>query len=722
MSDSLPDEIISEILSPALKVPEHLFSDLSRTSPFAKYSVSTSSILLVCKSWLRVATPLLYNVVILRSKAQSRALHDALKLNPELGRFIRRLRVEGGFGNPLQLILKSSTNLTDIFLSLDIHSSDSTAGLVAGLPLINPARLLIFDFEDNRLRNKAVLQLRQALSNAIASKWTNLHTLLLPFAYFTGVAASYGPMIASSNSLKVVSFPHTLTRPTLLDELSTLAKLPTLEAIEIRNRPVKTPLKSKPYATQDDRLKSLLRWAKPYVREPIIPKRVYRLTVQPALDPTFQPMQSIPQDVSDAIWLRILRFAMLAPILKLINPPPGAQAKAEKADLARRAGYLQVSKTFYRLASPYLYRHIKIPERLLQPLAETIDASPALGKHISTIEVFRSWREGPLVGLTRILQHTSSLERVLLPVEMGRHLEWSAFLMLSEHSGATLRELSARVEAVGVGVGESRSPAVLEKFTALARMAWNTLQRTADPTRNIFSNRARAQAPSSPYFDLTQAISSAGLPALTFLILRASDMCPVLTKFDLPNLKRLSIRGSNTIRVYSSPPHVGEMELALFLNKHGSKLIGLATDSDSPLVNRASLLVFCPNITSFECKMDEKTCHLGTAPPAAPSTFQHAHIEKLEVKLAMWQPKAEKSWDAIISSKDFQDALTRLPALREIRIFEAVWPTVEREIAKSAYVKWAETLSARGIKVADKAGKEWHPRLKATGRSGVRGG
>ncbi|KAJ7768923.1 hypothetical protein B0H16DRAFT_1781115 [Mycena metata] len=59
MSPHLPDEIVSEILSPALKVSEGKFSDNeSQVSPFASPSVSSSAALVVCKAWLRVATPL----------------------------------------------------------------------------------------------------------------------------------------------------------------------------------------------------------------------------------------------------------------------------------------------------------------------------------------------------------------------------------------------------------------------------------------------------------------------------------------------------------------------------------------------------------------------------------------------------------------------------------------------------------------------------------------
>ncbi|KAJ7177655.1 hypothetical protein C8R46DRAFT_1187964 [Mycena filopes] len=76
----LPDEIISEILSSALKVSDERFPGTSDVSPFAKYELSTSAYLVtvVCKDWLRVVTPLLYNVVVLRSRSQVNALEKVL--------------------------------------------------------------------------------------------------------------------------------------------------------------------------------------------------------------------------------------------------------------------------------------------------------------------------------------------------------------------------------------------------------------------------------------------------------------------------------------------------------------------------------------------------------------------------------------------------------------------------------------------------------------------
>ncbi|KAJ7630254.1 hypothetical protein FB45DRAFT_747309, partial [Roridomyces roridus] len=88
--------------------------------PLTAAGYSSSTYLLVRKSWLRVDTSLLYNVVILRTTAKANALSNVLLNNPEIGPFIRKLRVEGGFGSAMLRILGNSPNITDLFLSLII--------------------------------------------------------------------------------------------------------------------------------------------------------------------------------------------------------------------------------------------------------------------------------------------------------------------------------------------------------------------------------------------------------------------------------------------------------------------------------------------------------------------------------------------------------------------------------------------------------------------------
>ncbi|KAJ7909470.1 hypothetical protein B0H13DRAFT_1559103, partial [Mycena leptocephala] len=78
---------------------------------------SSSNYLRVCKAWLCVSTPLLYKVVILRTTTQAEALKVVVQSNNEFGLFIRKLRVEGGFGDSMHT-LKYAPNITDLFLTL----------------------------------------------------------------------------------------------------------------------------------------------------------------------------------------------------------------------------------------------------------------------------------------------------------------------------------------------------------------------------------------------------------------------------------------------------------------------------------------------------------------------------------------------------------------------------------------------------------------------------
>ncbi|KAJ7139328.1 hypothetical protein C8R44DRAFT_764254 [Mycena epipterygia] len=176
MADRAPDEIISEILSGLLKHPDEVFSDYSEKPLLARYSSSTY--LLVCKAWLRVSTPLLYNVVILRTTAQAEALAAVLQSNKEFGLFIRKLRVEGGFGKAMHTILKYAPNISDLFLTLSIWGSDKVGGLCSGLPLINPRRVILVDHGAREImqrafkprKNKEITQLLGTLVKLIP-KW-----------------------------------------------------------------------------------------------------------------------------------------------------------------------------------------------------------------------------------------------------------------------------------------------------------------------------------------------------------------------------------------------------------------------------------------------------------------------------------------------------------------------------------------------------------------------
>ncbi|KAF8064305.1 hypothetical protein FPV67DRAFT_1672026 [Lyophyllum atratum] len=85
---NLPDEIIKEILSPVLNVSDDTFRSTAHVSPFSGYNESTSALLVVCKT-----------------------LERALRANNLLGTFIKKLRVEGGFGGSMDHIIQLAPNI-----------------------------------------------------------------------------------------------------------------------------------------------------------------------------------------------------------------------------------------------------------------------------------------------------------------------------------------------------------------------------------------------------------------------------------------------------------------------------------------------------------------------------------------------------------------------------------------------------------------------------------
>ncbi|KAI0768885.1 hypothetical protein BC629DRAFT_1269052, partial [Irpex lacteus] len=75
-------------------------------------------LLLVCKQWHRIGTPLLYETVKIADESQMQLLADTLQTNPALGPLIRHLRLDGGYGRPLHAIVKAALNIRVLSLEL----------------------------------------------------------------------------------------------------------------------------------------------------------------------------------------------------------------------------------------------------------------------------------------------------------------------------------------------------------------------------------------------------------------------------------------------------------------------------------------------------------------------------------------------------------------------------------------------------------------------------
>ncbi|KAJ7159491.1 hypothetical protein C8R46DRAFT_1108424 [Mycena filopes] len=214
----VPDEMLLEIISPLLKHPDKVFSHRSEQA-LSEPGYSSSTYLLVCKTWLRVSTPLLHNVVILRTTAQAIALEKVLEKNPQFGAFVRKLRVKGGFGNVMLSILKRTPSITDLFLSLSIWGADDVRGFCSGLELINPRRVILFDgvlddFGDMKpKKNKQTALLFDKLL-AIIPKWDHLE--IFDFPYRADIYASANDIIDPRAEALALALGKSLSLQTLI--------------------------------------------------------------------------------------------------------------------------------------------------------------------------------------------------------------------------------------------------------------------------------------------------------------------------------------------------------------------------------------------------------------------------------------------------------------------------------------------------------------------------
>ncbi|KAJ7090635.1 hypothetical protein C8R44DRAFT_990653 [Mycena epipterygia] len=705
LANALPDEIISEILCPVLKIPEDIFSDTSLESPFATHAASWQScsgaVLLVCKAWLRVSTPLLYNIVVLRSKAQAGALAAALKRNKDFGRFIMKLRVEGGFGTHMHQILKLTPNVTDIVLSSTIHSPDTTSGLVLGLPLLNPTRLILLEDTYNRLRNKSVVQLFEALANQIHTHWINLTTLVISNVNLNGPGRQkFKDAICSSKTLKIISLPHSWP---LIDFVNKLASIQSLQAIEIRSTPQRVGGIFTDYVAARPVLTQLVRFSGPEIRiRSNTPTAKSTPISLPPADPTFRPMASEPQSVIDRVWQRVLFFAMIGE--KSVQKPMDIIQQYYHFNKinSNRLNFVLVSKTFYRLAIPYLYGYPTFSEEhLAREFAYRLAADPALGLHVREMNTrkglaFKFYGSKSTTDLLPIFCRTPHLTKLV--AEDGISMQWNEFEALAQTAGQTLQEFAGYdIEKPDTALLQLH-PAVFAQFTALRSFQWNS------PI--VFA--AESVLISDP------PLSAASLPALEFLVLESPGLFAALAQFDLPNLRHLTF--GYKIRANNSAA-----DIPVFLSRHGPKLTHLKMTNWAMKCLPSSIFELCPVLAHLHLDLfgqdgDEDFPPVLAFPP------HHQSLAKLVVSKSLNAPvrrrsisiaQDQKEWTRILDNSSW----SHFPALHEIQASPFEWPaTTEHAISKSPWVKWSKRLLGQGIKLTDEEGTSWRTRLEAPRR------
>ncbi|KAJ7728877.1 hypothetical protein B0H16DRAFT_1428404 [Mycena metata] len=694
MSENLPDEIISEILSPTLKVPLDLFSDTSLESPFVSFSSSCSSTLLVCKSWLRVATPLLYSFVIIRSKAQANALQLTLQTNPQLGNFVKHLRVENGYGMAMYHILAKTPNIVHTVISLQIQ--DASTGLVKGLPLINPTTLSIIDETDFFLKNQAVMKVITTIESC-AEKWKNLTEVRFPYTQSMGIRKSLCSALCSCATVQVISWP-TYSRY-LAPSIVEFSQYPNIRVVNIRAKPESKSRfrlsESPPPEVEDARLTTLIRWEDTFINTAAV------ATLQvPLVDASFRPLVSTPQEIVDRIWSRVLFFAMLSLEQHPEDVPP-AKLLDDKIN-SSRFQFLLVSRLFYRLALPNLYQiPVLATAAMLGSFSSALVENHVLGEHIRVLDLrleerrrFMSGSRGapsPTQSLALILPHIPNLRRLLAtipriysPGNSSISISWAEFSSLAKMAGKGLHELTG-MTVVSPSEPTLLSPAVFNDFHALRSFTWRT---------GHFSDKLTSS------FKAVDQSSAAALPMLEFLDVQNAETLTMFSQMRLPSLRRLALKNDTEWD--------GEI-----MRVHGSKIQELQVCCTT--IDGRSIFELSPNITTlcWRAKTNDKHIYdLGC--DALEKKFMHKSLKKiiLDRVYPLMDKKDELDWDARFSALD----VPCLPALREVCVPWCNWPTTERDIKKSMWVKWAEVFLKRGIKMTDRDGKDWAPRLKARGR------
>lgn len=133
---------------------------------------SRTNVLLVCKKWMRIATPVLYEKVHLWNPRGTKAVAQLVKSNPDVGRAIRYLRLEGGMGRDLYTIVKNAPNIHTLWITPHVRASEGIVGLRKSLALLQPRKLCLLIRELKR--NKSSAEAERLITLAVAGTWKEL--------------------------------------------------------------------------------------------------------------------------------------------------------------------------------------------------------------------------------------------------------------------------------------------------------------------------------------------------------------------------------------------------------------------------------------------------------------------------------------------------------------------------------------------------------------------
>ena len=157
IANRVPEEILRDILKYSTSVSlVDIFMKLN-TRVMDPPSSARAGLLLVCKRWLRVGTPLVYETVVLDCEDKIRKLARTLRHNPILGSMVRNLRVDGGYGLPFWMVAKLFSKVCVFAINIKTLSKSYNSGLSRALQHFDPTELYVHGFgeKDKTKKSKA---------------------------------------------------------------------------------------------------------------------------------------------------------------------------------------------------------------------------------------------------------------------------------------------------------------------------------------------------------------------------------------------------------------------------------------------------------------------------------------------------------------------------------------------------------------------------------------
>lgn len=136
----LSDELLKAVFEQLLLIADDALLDTANSSPFHTGHSRSSQVLLVCKRWGRVGTPILYRTVVISRASQAQAIKTALSRRPDLGRHTTRLRLEGAFGDCLAALAPCMSGVKDFCFTLSAGEGDDISEWALALRSFNPTR------------------------------------------------------------------------------------------------------------------------------------------------------------------------------------------------------------------------------------------------------------------------------------------------------------------------------------------------------------------------------------------------------------------------------------------------------------------------------------------------------------------------------------------------------------------------------------------------------